>query len=223
MPAKKALIPPTQPDQPSVLHEVSPTGPEFLEVDEWDGVLITNADFSDCSANGVRVVGSTLERVELAGSRFPNLKLTDVRLTGCNLANMEGRGGSMLRVVARNCRFTGLQWVEGRMRDVTFLESRFDLASFAASQIESVSFEDCVFREGSLQGATLRSVSFVNCDLTGADFGGANVANCEMRGCTLDGVRGIDRLRGLKMPWSDIVANAGTFAEALGIAVLDDK
>jgi hypothetical protein len=34
-------------------------------------------------------------------------------------------------------------------------------------------------------------------------------------------VRGAGSLRGAVMPWADIVAAAGTFADALGIGVLD--
>ena len=57
-------------------------------------------------------------------------------------------------------------------------------------------------------------VSFVDCDLTEADLSGARLAHCELRGCTLDGLRGAASLRGAAMPWADIVAAAGTFADA---------
>ncbi len=43
-----------------------------------------------------------------------------------------------------------------------------------------------------------------------------------MSGCTLDGLRGVDRLRGVAMPWNDIVGAAGTFAAELGVRLLDD-
>jgi uncharacterized protein YjbI with pentapeptide repeats len=62
----------------------------------------------------------------------------------------------------------------------------------------------------------------VDCDLTEADLTDARFSACEMRGCTLDGLRGAQRLRGVAMPWSDVLAAAGTFAAALGIDVRDD-
>ena len=37
-----------------------------------------------------------------------------------------------------------------------------------------------------------------------------------------DGLRGAASLKGARMPWADIVAAAGTFADALGVGVLDD-
>ena len=62
---------------------------------------------------------------------------------------------------------------------------------------------------------------FDGCDLTGADLTGARMAGCELRACTLDELRGAEALRGTAMRWEDIVAAAGTLADALGIRVLD--
>jgi uncharacterized protein YjbI with pentapeptide repeats len=60
------------------------------------------------------------------------------------------------------------------------------------------------------------------CDLTEADFRGAALRRCEARGCELSAIQGAERLRGLSMPWPEIVANAGVWAAALGIAELED-
>ena len=62
---------------------------------------------------------------------------------------------------------------------------------------------------------------FDRCDLSEADLTGARFERSELRGCTLDGVRGGASLRGAAMPWSDILAAAGTFADALGIRILE--
>jgi len=48
------------------------------------------------------------------------------------------------------------------------------------------------------------------------------IDRCELRGCTLDGLAGLERLRGAAMPWPDIVGHAGLFAAALGIRALDE-
>ena len=72
-----------------------------------------------------------------------------------------------------------------------------------------------------LREALLRLVRFDRCDLTEADLTLVRVDRCELRGCTLDGLAGLERLRGAAMPWPDIVGHAGLFAAALGIRVLD--
>jgi hypothetical protein len=54
------------------------------------------------------------------------------------------------------------------------------------------------------------------------DLSGVRLDGCELRRCTPDRVTGLDRLRGAAMPWSDVLSNAGAFATALGIRVLDE-
>jgi hypothetical protein len=51
----------------------------------------------------------------------------------------------------------------------------------------------------------------------------ASFAATDLHGCALDGVTGAASLRGAAMPWTDVVAAAGTLAAALGIRVLDDQ
>jgi hypothetical protein len=163
-----------------------------------------------------------LTSLDLAGERRPGLAYVDAALSDGNLANVHARGGSLRRATVHRCRMTGLLWTEGSLRDVTLTECRIDLASFAASTLEQVVFEDCILRQTDFQDAELRAVRFARCDLSGADFTGARLSRSELRGCTLDDLRGAERLRGAAMPWADIVAAAGTFADALGIRVLDD-
>ena len=63
---------------------------------------------------------------------------------------------------------------------------------------------------------------FEGCDLSGADISGARLERCSMRRCTLEGLRGVDRLRGVAMPWDDILAAAGVFAGELGVQLLEE-
>jgi uncharacterized protein YjbI with pentapeptide repeats len=116
---------------------------------------------------------------------------------------------------------TGLLWNEGALRHVVFRDCRIDLAAFAATELEQVVFDGCNLRQADFQDADLVCVRFDGCDLTGADLTGARMAGCELRACTLDELRGAEALRGTAMRWEDIVAAAGTFADALGIRVLD--
>ena len=82
-------------------------------------------------------------------------------------------------------------------------------------------FACMLLRQADFQDADLVCVRFDGCDLTGVDLTGARMAGCELRACTLDELRGAEALRGTAMRWEDIVAAAGTFADALGIRVLD--
>ncbi len=66
-------------------------------------------------------------------------------------------------------------------------------------------------------------MSFEGCDLTGADFRGARLKECTIRGTSLDAVVGVESLRGLTMPWTDLVGSVAALAAALGIAVEADR
>ena len=59
--------------------------------------------------------------------------------------------------------------------------------------------------------------------LTEVDRTGARLsAGCELRGCVIDGARSVERLRGARMPYVDVLAAAGTLAGALGITLIPD-
>jgi uncharacterized protein YjbI with pentapeptide repeats len=68
----------------------------------------------------------------------------------------------------------------------------------------------------------VRSVTFEDCDLSGANLSGATFANSDMRGCDLSAVQGAERLRGVRMPWADVIRSAGELAAGIGIEVLDE-
>jgi uncharacterized protein YjbI with pentapeptide repeats len=186
---------PREPDPPDLAPD--------LELGELEGA----------SADGARVVDAALARVQA---------LVDCALTGCDLANADGRGGKLMRVSIERSRMTGVQLSESELRDVTIRGSRADLATFGFARLDSVVFEDCVVTDATFLEARLESVVFVRCDLTGADFRGARLEQCELRGCELGGLAGADSLRGAAIPREDIVRMAEIWAGALGIAVLDD-
>jgi uncharacterized protein YjbI with pentapeptide repeats len=221
MPRPARAISPEAPDFAAELPEASLDAARVENGGSWSQVRLSDAALPGLAATGLSFREAALARVDLAGGRLINLAFVDVDLDTCNLATIDARSGSMRRVTARGCRMTGLLWTEGALRDVTLSDCAIDLASFAATTIEHVVFERCILRQTDFQDADLRLVRFVDCDLTDADLSGARVAHCELRGCTLDGLRGAASLRGAAMPWADIVAAAGTFADAVGVRVLD--
>ena len=169
-----------------------------------------------------RLEESRVLDAELGGSRVPGLRMTDVVVERGNLANLAAPEASMRRVTFAGTRLTGAQWTRGSIADAVFRDCRIDLATFAGTSFERVAFEDCLLMQTDFREALLRHVRFDRCDLTQADLAGLRLDRCELRGCTLDGVSGLERLRGAAMPWADIVGSADAFAAALGIRILDE-
>jgi hypothetical protein len=60
---------------------------------------------------------------------------------------------------------------------------------------------------------------FIDCKLAGTDLRRVKLKGRTIRGALLDGNLGVDYLRGVTMPWVDVVDSAGALAAALGINV----
>jgi uncharacterized protein YjbI with pentapeptide repeats len=214
------------PEPPRLPDELEPSAIDSTQVesgDEWRRMRLTDVDVPELAVPSLRFEEARLERVDLSSGRLAHLALSDVELESCNLANADVRGGSAWRARIARSRLTGVTWNEGLIRDTVLSDCRVDLSSFGATRLDQVVFERCLLMQADFQEANLRAVRFVDCDLTEADFADTRFDRCELRGCTIDGIRGAERLRGVAMPWEDIVAAVGTFAAAVGVTVLDDR
>lgn len=215
-----AAAPPEAPDLPGRLE------PWTLPSLSHDAVLrevsLVDNELADQHASGVQLHGASVTDVDLSGSRLDHLEITDAEFRGGNLANVQAQRAHALRVLAVNCRLTGLHLSEAQLRDVTIRDCRVDLASFGFSRLERVTFEGCILSGTDFLEAQLESVRFHRCDLTEGDFRGARLKRCEFRRTNLTGLQGVEHLRGSAMEWPDIVEMAGVWAQALGIHVLDE-
>jgi uncharacterized protein YjbI with pentapeptide repeats len=209
------------PDPPRPSGTIAPTTLAALEKADWTNVLLVDEQLSLEATSALTIEDSRLERVDLGQSRLPGLTISDTELIGCNLANVRIRGGSMRRCIVRGCRLTGLSWTEGRFQDVHFEGCRVDLATFAATRFDRVTFDDCVMTQCDLQGIGADSLRFLACAMADSDVTGARLRRTELRGCDLSQLRGLASLRGAGLEWTDLVGMAATFADALGVRVLD--
>jgi uncharacterized protein YjbI with pentapeptide repeats len=216
--------PPPLPRPPAVPEALRKPALERLDAEAvLEQVALGERDLSGARARGVAVRESRLDGTRLAAAELEGLELVDVELSGCDLANLRaGPRGGWIRIRAANCRMTGLEFTEGVLRDATLQDCRIDLASFGGARLQRVSFENCSLAQTDFLEAELDAVRFVGCDMTATDLRGARIHRCELRGSRLEGLRGVERLRGAAMPWVDIVGAAGLWAQALGIAVLDE-
>jgi uncharacterized protein YjbI with pentapeptide repeats len=171
---------------------------------------------------GVSFAEGRLVDPDLSGARLRGLRLDDLTIERGNLANLAAPELSLRRLVISGARLTGAQWTHGTIADTVFRDCRIDLATFAGTTFERTTFEDCLLAQTDFREALLRSVRFDRCDLTEADLTGVRIDRCELRGCTLDGLAGLERLRGAAMPWADVVGHAALIADALGIRILEE-
>ena len=197
---------------------------ELIEVDADEeltisGALIDGDGLGAIVARRIDIKESELRGLTIAAAKMPGLQLSDVILRDCDLSNVRGRGGAMTRVEIQHSRFVGFDISEGRADDLRISNTSMTLVSFARAGLQSVVFDGVNLAEASFMDARMNSVAFVNCNLAGADFRGAKIKSCAIRGSSLDGVLGIESLRGLTMPWPDLLESAGALAAAVGIKV----
>jgi uncharacterized protein YjbI with pentapeptide repeats len=207
------------PDLPE-LAEVSADGLEgAIELSE--ALVIGNG--SPIRASRVRARESELRAVVLEAGHASGMRLLDVVLRECGLSNVDAREGAVVRVEIHRSQLVGFSLMRGEVRDLRVVDSSLQLASFASASLRNVLFERVNLAESSFMDARLESVAFLDCRLDGADFRGAKVTACTIRGASLDGVLGVESLRGLRMPWPDVLASAGALAVALGIAIESEE
>ena len=188
---------------------------------ELSGVLVDGGG-QPVAAERVRLRECELRGVVLAPGNAPGLTLADVILRDCGMSNLDGRDGRLSRVEVRRSQLVGFGLSRGDVRDLRVVDSSLQLASFASATLRNVVFERVNLAEASFMHARLESVAFVDCRLEGADFRDAKLAGCAIRGASLDGVLGVESLRGLRMPWPDVLSSAGALAAALGITIEAD-
>jgi uncharacterized protein YjbI with pentapeptide repeats len=169
-----------------------------------------------------QIARARLVEADFSGVRARGVDLVDCELRTCNVANLLVTKSALTRVAFTGCRMTGFGCPEAALEDVTFTDCLLDLAAFGFARLRRVSFENCVLRDADFREARFESVRFADCDLTEAWFSGARFDRSELRRCTLDGLRGVDGLRGAALEWGDVVGLAGTMAAALGIVVLSE-
>lgn len=217
---------PRGPEEPQIAETLEPvTLPEDgLPHDaRYVDALLDGRVAGDGVARGVSIETSRGEQLDLTGVRLPGLSLQDVELRGGSFANADFQSASWRRVRVVRARLTGTRWTDAALDDVSFRDCRIDLAAFSAAELRRVRFVDCRITGSDFQELRAQDVVFEACDLSEVDLTGARFVRTEMRGCTIDGLRAMEQLRGVAMPWPDIVASAGAFASAFGVRLTEDE
>ncbi len=127
----------------------------------------------------------------------------------------------MLRVRLSTARMTGLQWVNGALRDVTVADCRLDLSSWRFTTFANVAFEGCNLTRADFQHADLRGARFTDCDLTGAQFSQAGMDGTRFARCDLTGIGGVTSMTGAILAHQDLIALSHALAGALGVRIED--
>jgi uncharacterized protein YjbI with pentapeptide repeats len=213
---------PTAPDLPAEL-----TAATLPDDDLKDGGVYLTLAFDDLDLSGRDAVGAEIDQcrygnVNLSQSKLRRAMIRDAVFDRCDMANLRARDCMVSRTALGASRMTGLSWLDGGVRDVTFTDCRMDLVSFRASTFKYVVFAGCRLQQAEFGDADLSGARFERCDLSGAQFSGARLTGTRFSGCDLTEIGGVTSLRGAIITSADAMALAFTLASALGITISDE-
>jgi len=177
---------------------------------------VTGTDWRGRKEAALWVEGSVLERVCLADCRFGSIVMKDVRLVGCELANLSTHGMTLTRVEFIDCRMTGMNGGEVVGLDVLIREGDQRYMQMRAGRFKGAEFEDCNFEEADFQGTDFSGSVFRRCNLRNVEMGAARLFDADLRGSALEGMHiATEGLRGAVVD----AGQAMTLALLLGVRI----
>lgn len=189
---------------------VEPSIDPFASVSDHRGLELVGCDFSDRTADSVKIVGSVFERVRVARTSLRKLDLEDVSFRGCDMANGNWEESILAKVEMHECRMTGIGMVHAAFQDCTFVSCEAKMANFRLSTFKRTRFVRCSLRSADFQRADLRGVVFEDCDLGGVQMSFAKLEGAVFCGSQIDGLQvGVNDLRGAIVDASQAAYLAG--------------
>ena len=151
-----------------------------------DDVRMQGIKMEGRAASTLRVNASVLDHVSLANSSFASIVLKDVRLIDCDLANLETRSLSLVRVEVIRCRMTGFRAGKADGQDILISEGDQRYCQFRFSRLRSAEFDSCNFEEADFQGTDLSGARFRKCNLRNAEMTKVKLVNADLRGSSVE-------------------------------------
>jgi uncharacterized protein YjbI with pentapeptide repeats len=179
-------------------------------------------DLSGQEADLARFEQCRFTRATLSGVRLSGASFVDCRVEHSDWSNLSCDRSHLMRVEVTASRLTGVHWIDGALRDVTFRECRMDLAVFRYTTFKDVAFVDCNLGRADFTHADLRGAHFTGCDLSGAQFAQANAQGARFTRCELVGLGSVASLQGSVISANDLAPLAHTLAAALGIVIAQE-
>ena len=177
---------------------------------------LEDLDAANWHAGAFSLEGCLLERVQFSGSQFGSATWKDVRLVGCDLANVRLHRIALVRVELVDCRLTGFRASALDWQDVLIQNGDVRYAQMQGGKFKHCEFEGCNWQEADLRNADLTGAVFRSCNLSRADLQGTTLRGADLRQSEIEGT-----LVGVKDVYGAIVdpAQAMVLARLLGLEI----
>lgn len=213
---------PRQPHTPRLANRLARASPSLDEL--GDDFVLQDAEWRGAALGGERVefaelMSVRLAQADLAHSDWYRCSWVDVDADALDLANALFTESQWRRLTLRHSRLTGVQLAACTIEDAEVRDCVVDLANLRFATLRRVAFIGCQLRGVEFTSAQLSDVGFTDCDLAEVQFSQARCQRVHLANCRLDGLRGVDGLRGSTIAPLDLGALTLQFADALGIGI----
>lgn len=155
----------------------------------WADRIVEDRKLDRLDGAVLRIENCVVKQVTFSGNVFRSVKLKDVRLIGCDLANVKMMGLHAVRVEFLDCRMTGFQAGEAKCQDLLIQNGDQRYSQFRFSTFERGEFDGCNFDDADFYGADLRGCRFQRCSLRNGEMSEVKLERADLRGSTVDGLR----------------------------------
>jgi len=200
----------TTPDDVMELFNTEDLISGFHIEDTWP----TSAELEKKSFSELR-----LTKVDFTQVTVTKFDVTDCDFKACNFTASKFPESSWHRVSIDGARCSGLQVTNGMLKNVDFKNCKLEMVNFRFSRLENVAFEDCVINDVDFYDAQLKNVEFVNCTINNVTFASARMMSVDISKSAVDGINGINSLRGVTMSYDQLMQLAPAFAVEAGIKI----
>jgi uncharacterized protein YjbI with pentapeptide repeats len=179
-----------EPDLPSSVTPMVGGAELFQPYDVYIADTVLEEGRAENMKSGtLRIESSMFNNFVLANNSFGSIRCKDVRFAGCDFANLETRGLSLIRVEFISCRMTGFRADEADCQDLLIREGDQRYSQFRFGKFKSAEFDSCNFTEADFYGSDLSGSLFKRCNLRSAEMNKVKLLNADLRGSLIEGLQ----------------------------------
>jgi len=208
-----------RPSLPQLLATPDDVMELFNSEDLISGFHIQETWLTSAELNKKSFSETRLTKVDFTQVNVPKFDVTDCDFKVCNFTASKFPESSWHRVSIDGARCSGLQITNGLLKNVDFRNCKLEMVNFRFSRLENVAFEDCVINDVDFYDAQLKNVEFVNCTINKVTFASARMMSVDISKSSIEGINGVNSLRGVTMSYDQLMQIAPAFALEAGIKI----
>lgn len=178
-------------------------------------LTLSDLDLSGARLDEVQLARVTADEVDLKGARFSEVALDQVGFAVVRAARTQWRD------VRISGRLGSFEAYEAQWRSVHFVGCKLSYVNLRGAEVQDVQFSDCIIEDLDLVDATATRVAFVDSRIGSLAVQRATLRDVDLRGAVLEGIDGLEDLRGATLSPYQLSQLAPRLADHLGLRIED--